>query len=428
MPLTASGGDIKQLGGEFILGPGLACDFVNRMETTRAHASAERILSAAGVTPRISAPDASPGTSLLDGSEDTGSVDSKDRKKVVRAVRSLPARALRGDGNGNAPQRKGGLSNPPSAWTSAPEASTSTSNSHLTVSVPGTVNGKPKKKSSWSELRAKFVQIAAATTTYTPRQPTHSQQDEPAMGISSAPEPRRNHQRERDWAREQMQGPSLWFPEESEEWAREHREKKMRKQREQAQRQAEKAEKAERERERKLNRSKSVGDGLNRSVSSRFSFGRRSGSAPQRADGDVTPTPATSSSQQGTSPSQSHTRRFGTWAFLTGGGPSREQPLPINHTSSAPAVPTRHADASRSKRTKPVPSREANDNLQPPLMHQPDPRQLDDRDRDRARRLSDPGPAFVAQWLAGVVSATAPEGSDESISDEYGVVVASDTR
>lgn len=74
MPLTANGGDVKQLGGEFILGPGLACSYTSRMNTTRSHTSISLLLDRAGVPLRQPTP-----------------VD----ERVVRAVRSLPARALR---------------------------------------------------------------------------------------------------------------------------------------------------------------------------------------------------------------------------------------------------------------------------------------------------------------------------------------------
>ncbi|KAG8744146.1 hypothetical protein FRC10_010715 [Ceratobasidium sp. 414] len=48
MPI-ANAGDIKQLGGEFILGPGLTCSFTSRMHTTRSHAPIRDLLQAAGV-------------------------------------------------------------------------------------------------------------------------------------------------------------------------------------------------------------------------------------------------------------------------------------------------------------------------------------------------------------------------------------------
>ncbi|KZP00602.1 hypothetical protein CALVIDRAFT_476054 [Calocera viscosa TUFC12733] len=48
MPL-GNAGDIKQLGGEFCLGPGLRCDYAHRMTTTRSHAPIQTVLDASGV-------------------------------------------------------------------------------------------------------------------------------------------------------------------------------------------------------------------------------------------------------------------------------------------------------------------------------------------------------------------------------------------
>ncbi|KZP31752.1 hypothetical protein FIBSPDRAFT_724158, partial [Athelia psychrophila] len=49
MPVWKEGGDIEQLGGEFVMGPGLQCTFAHRMRTTRAHAPIQRVLGAAGI-------------------------------------------------------------------------------------------------------------------------------------------------------------------------------------------------------------------------------------------------------------------------------------------------------------------------------------------------------------------------------------------
>jgi hypothetical protein len=48
MPL-AKGGDTKQLGGEFLLGPGPVCHYAHRMHTTRSHAPVRELLERAGV-------------------------------------------------------------------------------------------------------------------------------------------------------------------------------------------------------------------------------------------------------------------------------------------------------------------------------------------------------------------------------------------
>lgn len=48
LPL-ANAGDIKQLGGEFLLGPGPVCHYAHRMHTTRSHAPVRDLLEHAGV-------------------------------------------------------------------------------------------------------------------------------------------------------------------------------------------------------------------------------------------------------------------------------------------------------------------------------------------------------------------------------------------
>ncbi|OCH86609.1 hypothetical protein OBBRIDRAFT_737671, partial [Obba rivulosa] len=47
MPVWEKGGDVAQLGGEFILGPGLSCMYAHRMSNTRAHAPISHVLAAA---------------------------------------------------------------------------------------------------------------------------------------------------------------------------------------------------------------------------------------------------------------------------------------------------------------------------------------------------------------------------------------------
>ncbi|KII85110.1 hypothetical protein PLICRDRAFT_145799 [Plicaturopsis crispa FD-325 SS-3] len=49
MPVWEKGGDVSQLGGEFVLGPGLTCSYAHRMTTTRSHAPIVQVLAAAGV-------------------------------------------------------------------------------------------------------------------------------------------------------------------------------------------------------------------------------------------------------------------------------------------------------------------------------------------------------------------------------------------
>jgi len=62
MPIYAKGGDVKQLGGEFILGPGLSCSYASRMHTTRSHTSISDLLIHAGVEPR---PDSDHGHEII---------------------------------------------------------------------------------------------------------------------------------------------------------------------------------------------------------------------------------------------------------------------------------------------------------------------------------------------------------------------------
>ncbi|KAF8905085.1 AhpC/TSA antioxidant enzyme-domain-containing protein, partial [Gymnopilus junonius] len=49
MPVWERGGDVDQLGGEFIFGPGLKCSFAHRMLSPRGHAPIGDVLTAAGI-------------------------------------------------------------------------------------------------------------------------------------------------------------------------------------------------------------------------------------------------------------------------------------------------------------------------------------------------------------------------------------------
>ncbi|KAF9453491.1 hypothetical protein P691DRAFT_658395, partial [Macrolepiota fuliginosa MF-IS2] len=49
MPVWEKGGDLNQLGGEFVFGPGLVCTYAHRMQTTKGHAPFEEVLRAAGI-------------------------------------------------------------------------------------------------------------------------------------------------------------------------------------------------------------------------------------------------------------------------------------------------------------------------------------------------------------------------------------------
>jgi len=50
MPVCEKGGDVNQLGGEFVFGPGLTCTYAHRMQTTRGHAPIQDVFKAAGVS------------------------------------------------------------------------------------------------------------------------------------------------------------------------------------------------------------------------------------------------------------------------------------------------------------------------------------------------------------------------------------------
>ncbi|KAF9000648.1 hypothetical protein BDQ17DRAFT_1359281 [Cyathus striatus] len=56
IPLWEKGGDVSQLGGEFVLGPGMTCSYAHRMQSTRGHAPVEDVLYAAYGSESISAP------------------------------------------------------------------------------------------------------------------------------------------------------------------------------------------------------------------------------------------------------------------------------------------------------------------------------------------------------------------------------------
>ncbi|KAF8895935.1 hypothetical protein CPB85DRAFT_1229681 [Mucidula mucida] len=50
MPVWEKGGEIGQLGGEFVLGPGMTCHWAHRMQTVKGHAPVPDVLAAAGVS------------------------------------------------------------------------------------------------------------------------------------------------------------------------------------------------------------------------------------------------------------------------------------------------------------------------------------------------------------------------------------------
>jgi len=51
LPVFEKGGDLSQLGGEFILGPNQRCYYAHRMKNTRSHAPILNIVAASGLQP-----------------------------------------------------------------------------------------------------------------------------------------------------------------------------------------------------------------------------------------------------------------------------------------------------------------------------------------------------------------------------------------
>ncbi|KAF8348913.1 hypothetical protein F5887DRAFT_831014, partial [Amanita rubescens] len=47
MPLWEKGGDVAQLGGEFVFGPGLTCSYAHRMQSPKGHAPIQDVVKAA---------------------------------------------------------------------------------------------------------------------------------------------------------------------------------------------------------------------------------------------------------------------------------------------------------------------------------------------------------------------------------------------
>ncbi|KAE8251101.1 hypothetical protein A4X03_0g6413 [Tilletia caries] len=126
MPLRAPG-DMKLLGGEFILGPGLQCSFVHRMVTTRGHLDVPRVLAQAGIETSViktklppippipkEADDASSTKALP---ERPHSVNSLPRsKRLARGARKLLKKTSKSS-NLSATDDKGNLREP---WASGP--------------------------------------------------------------------------------------------------------------------------------------------------------------------------------------------------------------------------------------------------------------------------------------------------------------------
>ncbi|KAL1736083.1 hypothetical protein EV714DRAFT_242416 [Schizophyllum commune] len=95
MPLFADGGDISQLGGEFVMGPGLTCSFAHRMRYTRAHTSILTVVAEAGVD-MVAHVELERGASsgrALDGMSDAEAASwMSSRRKQLKALAARKAR------------------------------------------------------------------------------------------------------------------------------------------------------------------------------------------------------------------------------------------------------------------------------------------------------------------------------------------------
>ncbi len=87
MPL-GNAGDSKQLGGEFILGPGLRCEYAHRMPTTRGHVDIRTLLRLARVEQKFNVdvdhPRMKRSDELTRGKENRGSSDSARMTPATR--------------------------------------------------------------------------------------------------------------------------------------------------------------------------------------------------------------------------------------------------------------------------------------------------------------------------------------------------------
>ncbi|KAI0052289.1 hypothetical protein FA95DRAFT_1483805, partial [Auriscalpium vulgare] len=105
MPVWERGGDVAQLGGEFVLGPGLTCSYAHRMQSPRSHAPISEVLAAAGVkalstrriSRNISLPLERDDAAAPDADHGKGSMASRGRQdKVLSMVQEESAAASPG--------------------------------------------------------------------------------------------------------------------------------------------------------------------------------------------------------------------------------------------------------------------------------------------------------------------------------------------
>jgi hypothetical protein len=111
MPVWEKGGDISQLGGEFILGPGydiyswrdighsltiecrLECSYAHRMKTTRGHEPILRVLAVAGVEPLRLPMETEPMSPLMSAEEERRRIE--ERQKHLERLRERKGRRRR---------------------------------------------------------------------------------------------------------------------------------------------------------------------------------------------------------------------------------------------------------------------------------------------------------------------------------------------
>ncbi|KAL1940249.1 hypothetical protein VTO73DRAFT_9201 [Trametes versicolor] len=92
MPVWEKGGDASQLGGEFVLGPGLGCSFAHRMTTTRSHAPILDVLMGAGY--HFSIPTAPDGAPTLSPQEEEAWMEERRRSLARMRARREKRREI----------------------------------------------------------------------------------------------------------------------------------------------------------------------------------------------------------------------------------------------------------------------------------------------------------------------------------------------
>jgi len=92
MPVWERGGDASQLGGEFVLGPGLSCTYVHRMQSTGGHAPIVDVLATAGVRSARKGAGAAPG--LVSATSTVGPVRPSISLPLERGAGEREAKVL----------------------------------------------------------------------------------------------------------------------------------------------------------------------------------------------------------------------------------------------------------------------------------------------------------------------------------------------